>query len=86
MESQHFSDLCAAERRGLARVGALSRVKATLARRWQSDGAIRFASHVVCLSKRDKEYIHNILKVPLNRVTVRRNERRRHPRFRGRNP
>jgi glycosyltransferase involved in cell wall biosynthesis len=55
--------------RGLAVVPWASRLKIPLFRTWQSDGAIRFADHTVCLSSIDKDYLLRRLKVPSQRVT-----------------
>src|SRR5437870_7754395 len=53
VESRHFSDLCGAAAVGAAFVPLGMRLKTPLFRLWQSDGAIRLADHVVCLSTVD---------------------------------
>jgi len=70
VESRNFADLRAATGRGLAHVGFSSRIKGALARRWQSDGAIRLADHVICLSEEDRLYVEKVLGVAASRVTV----------------
>jgi len=57
VESRNLHDLCVAANRGLADVPLATRIKGPLFRLWQSDGAIRRADHVVCLSRPDKQYI-----------------------------
>jgi glycosyltransferase involved in cell wall biosynthesis len=57
VESRHFCDLLAASERGFARVTWSSRLKYALFRRWQSDGAIRLADAVLCLSTIDQRYL-----------------------------
>lgn len=57
VESRHFGQLLEARRRGLAVVPAGTRIKTPLLRLWQSDGAIRLADHVVCLSSLDRDYV-----------------------------
>lgn len=57
VESRHFRDMIIATRRGFASVGWGSRLKNFLFRSWQSDGAIRLADSVLCLSSSDARYI-----------------------------
>lgn len=57
VESKWFRERIRAARRGLARLPRSTRVKSPLFRIWQSDGAIRLADHVVCLSSEDRNYI-----------------------------
>jgi glycosyltransferase involved in cell wall biosynthesis len=70
VESRNLSDLLDATQRGLANVGLGSRIKSAIARRWQSDGALRLADRVVCLSTSDRNYIVDVLSVPAERVTL----------------
>lgn len=69
VESHHFRVMLAHTDRGLARVPRLSRLRVPLARRWQSDGAIRLGDHVVCLSSTDAEYVRTHLGVHEARVS-----------------
>lgn len=57
VESRHFSDLLRAARCGCAEIPRGMRIKTPLFRLWQSDGAIRLADHVVCLSSVDRNYL-----------------------------
>lgn len=68
VESNGFRALLAAERAGLAQVGRGSRIKAALLRRWQSDGALRMADKVLCLSASDAEYLRSELGIPPERI------------------
>jgi glycosyltransferase involved in cell wall biosynthesis len=69
VESRNFRDLLQAARHRLARVPASTRLKTPMFRLWQSDGAIRNADHVLCLSSLDQRYITGELGVPTDRVT-----------------
>ena len=68
VESRHAQDMEAAARAGLSQVSRASRLKGVLIRRWQSDGTIRLASAVVCLSTRDERYISGTLGIPPSKV------------------
>src|SRR5262249_4311054 len=69
IESRHFGDLMKAASRGLATVPRGTRIKTPLFRLWQSDGTIRMADHVVCLSTIDRSYLVNHLSRHPNQVT-----------------
>src|SRR5262245_57578645 len=64
VESKHFQELARAASRGLADVSLGMRIRARLLRHWQSDGAIRMADHVVCLSSLDRTYLVEQLRCP----------------------
>jgi glycosyltransferase involved in cell wall biosynthesis len=57
VESRHFGVMLEAARRRQATVTRATRIKSPLFRLWQSDGAIKVADHVVCLSSVDRDYI-----------------------------
>ena len=57
VESKVFGTLREAHRAGFARRLPWSVVSHVLLRRWQSDGAIRLADQVICLSEEDRRYI-----------------------------
>jgi glycosyltransferase involved in cell wall biosynthesis len=57
VESKNFHDLSAAADRGLGSISAGRRLRTRLLRHSQSNGAIRFADAVVCLSSTDRDYI-----------------------------
>lgn len=61
VESKWFRQRKEAARRGFALVPRGTRVKTPLFRSWQTDGTIRLADHVVCLSSEDREYIVSTL-------------------------
>jgi glycosyltransferase involved in cell wall biosynthesis len=69
VESQHFRTMVGYARRHLADVSPLTRVRVPLLRSWQSDGTIRLADQVLCLSSADARYITDWLGVPAERVT-----------------
>lgn len=69
VESKHFAELLHAASHGLATVPLATRIKAPLFRLWQTDGAIRMADHVVCLSAIDRNYLVNRLRCRPDRVT-----------------
>ncbi|HEX7174733.1 MAG TPA: glycosyltransferase family 4 protein [Pyrinomonadaceae bacterium] len=73
VESKNYELLLDADRRALAVVPRGTRVKAPLIRLWQSDGAIRLADHVVCLSDVDRNYVINRLGRAPDKVTVMHN-------------
>lgn len=56
VESKVYGEMLRAARRGYASVSRGARIKAPLFRLWQSDGAIRLADVVVCLSSVDRDY------------------------------
>jgi glycosyltransferase involved in cell wall biosynthesis len=62
VESKNLRDLKAAAADGFAHVPRTTRIKAPLFRLWQSDGAIRRADHVVCLSDSDRQYVVQTLR------------------------
>lgn len=70
VESKHHGEMVRYASRGLAVMPRVSRLKVPLFRIWQSDGAIRFADHVICLSGIDREYLVSRLRVPSQRVTL----------------
>lgn len=57
VESKWFRERLRAAGRGFARVPWSTRVKSPLFRIWQSNGTIRLADHVVCLSAEDRDYL-----------------------------
>ncbi len=69
VESKHFAETKEFASRGLATLPRRSRWKMPLVRYWQTNGAIRFADHVLCLSSIDRQYIMERLHVPGERVT-----------------
>jgi glycosyltransferase involved in cell wall biosynthesis len=69
VESHHFRTMVGYTRHQLADVSLLARVRAPLLRSWQSDGTIRLADQVLCLSAADARYITDRLGVPAARVT-----------------
>ena len=69
VESKHFRELLRAAEQGLASVPLTSRLKCPVFRLWQSDGAIRMADHVVCLSAVDRRYLIQHLGCRPDRVT-----------------
>lgn len=69
VESHHFQTMLRYTRRGLADVSPLTRVRAPLLRHWQSDGTIRLADHVLCLSAADARYVTTRLGVASHRIS-----------------
>jgi glycosyltransferase involved in cell wall biosynthesis len=69
VESHHFRTMVAYTRRHLAGVSPLTRIRVPLLRSWQSDGTIRLADQVLCLSAADARYLTERLRVPAARVT-----------------
>jgi glycosyltransferase involved in cell wall biosynthesis len=69
VESNHFRTMVGYTRRGLADVSPLTRIRVPLLRSWQSDGTVRLADQVLCLSAADARYITERLGVPAGRVT-----------------
>ncbi|HKY23476.1 MAG TPA: glycosyltransferase family 4 protein [Vicinamibacterales bacterium] len=61
VESKWFHQWVRFSKRGHARIPFWSRIKSPLCRTWQSDGTIRWADHVVCLSSEDQAYITQVL-------------------------
>jgi glycosyltransferase involved in cell wall biosynthesis len=57
VESKWFHQRVAAARRGLASAPLSTRIKTPLFRTWQTNGTIRLADHVVCLSSEDQRYL-----------------------------
>lgn len=57
VESKVFRETLNAAARGLAAVPRGSRVRAPLFRFWQSDGSVKLADHVLCLSTLDRDYL-----------------------------
>jgi glycosyltransferase involved in cell wall biosynthesis len=68
VESRHAKEMVTAARIGLSYVSLSSRLKGALVRRWQSDGTIRLADAVACLSTRDERYIASKLGVAPSRI------------------
>jgi len=68
VESHMYRLRLEAAARGLARVPRGTRLKAPLFRRWQTDGALRLADAVVCLSTSDAAYLERTLGVPPRRI------------------
>jgi glycosyltransferase involved in cell wall biosynthesis len=69
VERHYYEVMLRYTRLGLAAVEPLTRLRAPLMRHWQSNGTIRLADHVLCLSTFDYEYITRTLHVPPSRVT-----------------
>lgn len=69
VESKYFGKLLQAAAVGLATVPPGMRLKTRLFRLWQSDGAIRLADHVLCLSTIDRDYLVDRLGCRPDRVT-----------------
>ncbi|HTK74721.1 MAG TPA: glycosyltransferase family 4 protein [Gemmataceae bacterium] len=70
VESHVFRTKKAASRRGFAELSAKSHFMHALVRRPLTDGAIRWADSVVCLSDVDRMYIRNSIGIPDRRITV----------------
>jgi glycosyltransferase involved in cell wall biosynthesis len=70
VESKHYKELLAAEKKGLTNVPRGMRVKVPLFRLWQSDGALKLADHIVCLSKVDKDYLVESLGRSAEKISV----------------
>src|SRR5262245_40912526 len=68
VESHMYRLRLEAASRGLARVPRATRLKAPLVRFWQTDGALRLADAVVCLSSADADYLQRALRVPPRRI------------------
>jgi glycosyltransferase involved in cell wall biosynthesis len=69
VETKLFRDIVRYGRAGLAAVPRSTRLKAPLLRFWQTDGTLRLASQVICLSTFDRDYLAKELRVPPERVT-----------------
>jgi glycosyltransferase involved in cell wall biosynthesis len=69
VESKWFGQRVAAAERGLASVPWGTRVKTPLFRTWQTNGTIRLADHVVCLSTEDQIYVERSLGRAADEVT-----------------
>lgn len=69
VESKWFRQWMDATEHGIARMPWSSRVKSPLCRQWQSDGTIRWADHVVCLSSEDQTYLTEVLRRDSHDVT-----------------
>ncbi|HVE87927.1 MAG TPA: glycosyltransferase family 4 protein [Myxococcales bacterium] len=68
VESHMYRLRLEAAARGLAKVPGSTRLKAPLVRLWQTDGALRLADAVVCLSSADADYLERSLRVPPRRI------------------
>ena len=69
VETKYHGEMRRFASRGLAVFAWGSRLRTPLLRSWQSNGAVRMADHVICLSSIDKEYLVGRLGVPAERVT-----------------
>ncbi len=69
VESKHFYEMVDFTAAGLATIPRATRIKVPLFRLWQSDGAIRFSDHVICLSSIDRDYLRQRLGIPSERIT-----------------
>lgn len=69
VESKCFAELRQAASRGHANVSLGMRIKTPLFRLWQSDGTIKMADHVICLSAIDRNYLTNRLRCKPDQVT-----------------
>lgn len=70
VESKVHHVLVEAAQRGMAEMSLGRRVKPLLVRTWQSDGALRLADEVVCLSREDARWLAAEVGVPGERITV----------------
>jgi glycosyltransferase involved in cell wall biosynthesis len=61
VESKWFRQWARATDSGFARMPWSSRLKSPICRTWQSNGTIRWADHVVCLSSEDHDYLTRVL-------------------------
>jgi len=68
VESRVFRQMAEANHRGLANVSRWSSLRHLAVRRWQSDGGLRLADHVVCPSGADREYL--IARLGLDPATI----------------
>ena len=69
VEAKCFEHRIRGIRAGYSKVPWTTRVKQPLFRRWQSNGTIRLADHVFCLSTEDLEYLKSRLGRRPNQVT-----------------
>ena len=69
VESKVFRELLWAAEHSFATVPLATRFKSPALRLWQSDGAIRMADHVVCLSEVDRRYLIRHLGLVQDRIT-----------------
>ena len=70
VESKVFQELLTATERGFAELSIATRLKNPFLRRWQSDGTIKMADQVLCLSNADRDYLIDCLGCSRNRVNV----------------
>ncbi len=70
VESRAFSQMLEAKRHGFAHVSTRNALRNLVVRRWQSNGALRLADHVVCVSSVDREYLVKRLGVDPNGVSL----------------
>jgi glycosyltransferase involved in cell wall biosynthesis len=61
IESKWFRQWARATDSGFARMPWWSRLKSPMFRTWQSNGTIKWADHVVCLSSEDQDYLTRVL-------------------------
>jgi len=73
IESLVFREMIAASRLGFAHILRRSRLTVKVARFWQSDGALRLADQVVCLTQQDKDYAYARLRIASTSITVMKN-------------
>jgi glycosyltransferase involved in cell wall biosynthesis len=70
IESKHFEEMVEFGARQLSSpVPTSRRLKARMIRTWQSNGTIRLADQVICLSSIDRDYLVNRLSVSPRRIT-----------------
>lgn len=70
VESRRFDLLVDAARKGFAFVPRGTRVKTPLMRLWQSDGTLRTADGIICLSAFDRDYLTRRIGVSRERVEL----------------
>jgi glycosyltransferase involved in cell wall biosynthesis len=69
VESKHLEEMLEFASVGVAVSPPGTRWKAPVFRMWQSDGSIKFADHVICLSSIDREYLESRLRIPPDQIT-----------------
>jgi glycosyltransferase involved in cell wall biosynthesis len=69
VESKWFEQRISASRRGLASVPLGTKIKTPLFRTWQTNGTIKLADHVICLSSEDERYLQRRLGKASHQVT-----------------
>jgi len=70
IETRVFREMEFATKLGLASVRRKSSLIARLLRFWQSDGTLRLADHIICLSSSDTHYAATRLGIPSQHITL----------------